>query len=196
MAKVKVCGITNLEDALSSLNADALGFVFYEKSPRYISPSDARKIIKKLPPFIEKTALFVNHTPTQINEIMRESSCTLAQLHFEVDDSFTDQLNVSYIKVIRCENKEQLDSLSSNNYYLIDAYVESYGGEGKRLNLEWFQNRDNSKTILAGGLSVENLDELNGYGFYGVDASSSLEISKGKKDTTKVKKFIDKAKNI
>ena len=193
--RTKICGITNYEDAMVAIEAgaDALGFVFYKKSLRYISPFDAKQIIKKLPPFIEKVGLFVNVDAQIINSYIQESGCTLAQLHFETPDELYEQLFVPHIKVIRA--KEQSDiSKYSDEYRLVDAYCETYGGAGKRLNIEWFKDIDCSKIILAGGLDPKNVSSLKQYGFYGVDVSSGVEISHGKKNAKKVKEFIANAK--
>jgi len=193
--RTKICGITNFDDAMDAINAgaDALGFVFYEKSPRYISPLDAKKIIEKLPPFVEKVGLFVNVDAQIINSYIQESRCTLAQIHFEASDEVYEQLFVPYIKVVRA--KEAKDILKySNEYRLIDAYCEAYGGAGKRINIEWFKDVDCSKIILAGGLDLENVAPLKEYGFYGVDVSSGVEKSHGIKDPCKVKEFILNAK--
>lgn len=197
MNRVKICGITNLEDAIISIEAgaDALGFVFYEKSPRYISPKDAKIIINKLPPFVEKVGLFVNVDAQIINSYIQESGCTLAQIHFEAPNELYEQLFVPYLKVIRA--KEAKDILKyQDEYRLVDAYCEAYGGSGKRLNLEWFKNMDCSKIILAGGLDCLNVSDTIGYNFYGVDVSSSTETYKGKKDKKKVIEFIQNAKYI
>jgi len=193
--RTKICGITSYEDAIDTIDsgADALGFVFYKKSPRYISPSDAKKIIKKLPPFVEKVALFVNEDAKTINLWMKESLATLAQLHFEVDDKLCSELESPYIKVIRAKSAD--DILKYNDEYrLVDAYCEAYGGAGKRLNIEWFNGVDCSKIIIAGGLSPENIASLKKYNFYGVDVSSGVELSHGKKDSIKVREFINNAK--
>ena len=192
--RTKICGITSYEDAMVAIEAgaDALGFVFYEKSPRYISPLDAQKIIKKLPPFVEKVGLFVNVDAQIINSYIQESGCTLAQLHFEASDKVYEQLFVPYIKVIRAKSKEDILKYK-DEYRLVDAYCEAYGGVGKRLNIEWFKDTDNSKIILAGGLDSSNVASLKKYGFYGVDVSSGVEISHGKKDSKKVKAFIANA---
>ena len=195
MMRCKICGITSYKDAIDAIDAgaDALGFVFYEKSPRYISPLDAKEIIKKLPPFVEKVALFVNVDAKSINETMKNSLCTLAQIHFETNDDFFDELEYPFIKVIRA--KEKSDILKyKDSYKLVDAYCEAYGGAGKRLNIEWFKDNDNSKIILAGGLDANNVASLKKYGFYGVDVSSGVEASYGKKDINKVKEFIKNAK--
>ncbi len=194
--RTKICGITSYEDAMIAIDAgaDALGFVFYEKSPRYISPLDAKAIIKILPPFIEKVGLFVNVDAQIINSYIQESGCTLAQLHFEANDEIYEQLFVPYIKVIRAKIKEDI-SKYKDEYRLVDAYCEAYGGAGKRLNIEWFKDTNNSKIILAGGLDSSNVASLKEYGFYGVDVSSGVEISHGKKDKEKVKEFIKNAKS-
>lgn len=192
--RTKICGITSYEDAMDAINAgaNALGFVFYEKSPRYISPADAKQIIKRLPPFVEKVGLFVNVDAQIINSYLQESGCTLAQLHFEVPAEVYSQLFVPHIKVIRAQNREDILKFS-DEYRLVDAYCEAYGGAGKRLNIEWFKDIDCSKIILAGGLDASNVASLKEYGFYGVDVSSGVEISHGKKDSTKVKEFIQNA---
>jgi len=193
--RTKICGITSYEDAMDAINAgaNALGFVFYEKSPRYITPLDAKEIISKLPPFVEKVGLFVNVDAQVVNSYIQESGCTLAQLHFEAPDELYEQLFVPHIKVIRA--KEAKDILEySDEYRLVDAYCEAYGGAGKRLNIEWFKDIDCSKIILAGGLDADNVASLKEYGFYGVDVSSGVEISHGKKDKIKVKDFIVNAR--
>lgn len=192
--RTKICGITSYKDAMLAIDAgaDALGFVFYEKSPRYISPKDANVIISKLPPFIEKVALFVNEDAMSINTMCKESGATLAQIHFDAEDTLYDALTIPHIKVIRAKSKEDITKYS-DEYRLIDAFCESYGGAGKRINIEWFDDVDCSKIILAGGLDATNVDSLKEYGFYGVDVSSGVELSKGVKDPQKVKKFINNA---
>lgn len=193
--RTKICGISSYEDAMNAINsgADALGFVFYEKSPRYISPDNAKKIINKLPPFIEKVGLFVNVDAQTINSYIQESGCTLAQIHFEATDELYSQLFIPYIKVIRAKEKKDILQFS-NEYRLIDVYCEAYGGAGKRLNIEWFDDIDCSKIILAGGLDAINVSSLKKYGFYGVDVSSGVESFRGKKDPKKVKEFIKNAR--
>ena len=192
--RTKICGITSYEDAMLAIDAgaNALGFVFYEKSPRYITPVDAQAIIKRLPPFVEKVALFVNVSAKEVNAICKESGATLAQIHFEAPESFYEQLTIPHIKVIRAKNPDDI-SQYSNEYRLVDAYCEAYGGAGKRINIEWFKGIDCSKIILAGGLTPQNVASLKEYGFYGVDVSSGVEISHGKKDPKKVKEFISNA---
>ncbi len=188
--KIKICGITNLEDAIDAAyaGADALGFVFYKPSPRYISPSDARKIIDALPPFIQAVGLFVNETSEFINQVAHESNIDLAQIISD-DDSIYEKLDIRYIKVVRAKSKDDILK-NQDTFRLIDAFVEGFGGMGTRLNLEWFDDIDCSKIILAGGLNQENVKELKGYNFYSVDISSGVEISKGKKDKDMMQEFV------
>ena len=195
--KVKICGITNLEDAEIAIKAgaDALGFVFYQKSPRYISPENCKKIISQLPPFIEKVGLFVNESSENIEKYFKISGVSLAQIHFEIKDNEVEKLEIPYIRVIRARNEIDLDKYS-DEYRFVDAFVDEFGGSGKRLNLKWFENRDNSKTILAGGLTPDNLSEIQGFGFYGVDVSSGVEEKKGQKSKEKVISFLKIGKNI
>jgi phosphoribosylanthranilate isomerase len=193
--RVKICGITNYEDAKISADAgaDALGFVTYEKSPRFIKPEEIKKIIEKLPPFVVKAVLFVNVTPEYVNEVISFTKADIAQIHFEADEDFFKKLNCKYLKVVRAKEKNDIEKFE-NEYRIVDAYVPEYGGSGKRVALEWFENRDNSKIILAGGLTPENVFEAGHYGFYGVDVSSGVEKSPGKKDKKKLRRFIEMAK--
>jgi len=195
--RVKICGITNLRDALHAVEcgADALGFVFYNKSPRYITPAAAKRIIDQLPPFVERVGLFVNEDIETIDTVCRYSEISLAQIHFEVDEESLDMINLKTLPVVRAQKAEDIHQFS-DRYRLVDAYCEVYGGSGKRLNLEWFEGVDCSKIILAGGLDTENVSEVKKYGFYGVDISSGVESVKGKKDPKKVENFIANAKSI
>jgi len=195
--RVKICGITNLRDALHAVEcgADALGFVFYNKSPRYITPAAAKKIIDQLPPFVERVGLFVNECAETIDTVCRYSGVSLAQIHFDVDEESLDAITVKALPVVRAKNPEDVQRFS-DRYRLVDAYCEAYGGSGQRLNLEWFEGVDCSKIILAGGLTAENIAEVKKYGFYAVDISSGVESVKGKKDPKKVEQFIRYAKSL
>ena len=196
--RVKICGITNLQDALDAVNAgaNALGFVFYSKSPRYISPDDALKIVDKLPPFIQAVGLFVNEDEIFINEVCKDSKMQLAQI---IDDNKIinyEELKVKYTKLITAKEKKDLLNLNKE-FYLVDAFVDAFGGTGKRIALEWFEDIDCSKLILAGGLNAENIKELKGLGFYGLDVSSGVESHiKGKKDRLKMIEFVKEANEI
>ena len=192
---VKICGITNLEDALCATNAgaDALGFVFYPHSPRYISPEKAKAIVEQLPLHVKKIGLFVEALPEEINVTCKTSLMDMAQIHFDVDETFLSALEVPYLLVTRAQKQSDV-SQYQDRLRLVDAYVESFGGAGARLELSWFEHADTHNIILAGGLSPLNIEEIKPFGFYGVDVSSGVEKSKGIKDHEKVDAFLKKAK--
>jgi phosphoribosylanthranilate isomerase len=194
--KVKICGITNLDDALCACEAgaDAIGFVFYGKSPRLIAPKTALSISEKLPPFVKKAGLFVEQTPQEIDEICAEAKLDLAQIHAEADDSFFARLKTPFLRVIRARKREDLERFG-DEYRLIDAFTEGYGGEGKRLPLEWFEGVCRSKIILAGGLKAELLSAIKPLGFYGIDVSSGVEKIRGVKDRALIAQFLRAAKS-
>jgi len=195
--RVKICGITNLKDALYAVEcgADALGFVFYNKSPRYITPAAAKRIIDKLPPFVERVGLFVNEGVETIDTVCKYCDISRAQIHFDVDEESLDAIGLQTLPVVRAKGPEDLTQFKER-YRLVDAYTEAYGGSGVRLNLDWFNGVDCSKMILAGGLTAENVAQVKKLGFYGVDVSSGVESIKGKKDPKKVKQFIFNAKSL
>lgn len=192
---VKICGITNLEDALCAVDAgaDALGFVFYTQSPRYITPQNAKAIAEKLPLHVKKMGLFVDATPEEIELTCKASKMDMAQIHFEVNDAFWSALKVPYLRVVRAKKASDIAQYKGL-IRLVDAYVEGFGGSGKQINLSWFENMDCDNIILAGGLSPENVAQIKPLGFYGVDVSSGVEKSKGIKDHDKVRAFIQRAK--
>jgi len=195
--RVKICGITNIQDAFDAINAgaSALGFVFYKPSPRYIAPNEALKIVEKLPPFVQSVGLFVNEKVELINEICLNSKMQLAQIIDDKNSLDYSKLKVKYIKVVRVKSRADLEK-SNDDYYLVDTFVDGFGGKGQKLCLDFFKDLDCSKFILAGGLNSKNLKELNGYGFFALDVSSSVEKEKGKKDKQKMIDFIKVAYEI
>jgi phosphoribosylanthranilate isomerase len=196
--RVKICGITNLQDALDAINAgaNALGFVFYKKSPRYIEPLKAKEIVEKLPPFIQVVGLFVNENEDFINEICLESKMQLAQIIDDNEIVNYDLLKIKYIKVLRIKEEKDLRNLNKE-YYLVDAFVDGFGGAGKRVPLEWFEDIDCSRLILAGGLTSDILKQIDGFFFYGIDVSSGVESEvKGIKDRQKMINFLKEANEL
>jgi phosphoribosylanthranilate isomerase len=204
MTKVKICGITNLEDALQSIKfgADALGFNFYEKSPRYIRPEKAREIIDQLPHNIFKVGVFVNENLNEITEIAKVAGLDAIQLHGEETPEFAADLktksSLEIIKAFRVSPdfkpgdilKYKVDAV------LLDAYSPNeHGGTGE--TFDWtIARKIGSKMYLAGGLSPENVAEaIAAVRPYAVDACSCLEITKGVKDQDKVKRFIENVKS-
>jgi len=202
MVKVKICGITNLEDALLSakFGADALGFNFYKKSPRYISPEKAREIVEQLPQEILKVGVFVNESLEGICEIAKTARLDAIQLHGEETPEFARELkaktNLEIIKAFRVsESFEPEDILQYKvDAVLLDAYSpKEHGGTGETFDWEIAKKVQEifPKMYLAGGLSVENVKEaVEKVKPYAVDACSRLESKKGIKDSTKVSSFI------
>lgn len=193
--RVKICGIKTREDAMAAIEsgADALGFVFYKPSPRYISPDEAKRIVRSLPPFVEKVGLFVKESAAFIDEVCLSVGLGVAQLHWDIDENFLESIRTPALPVVRAKSNLDLNSFK-DRYRLVDAFVEGYGGAGNRVNLKWFEGVDCTKIILAGGLQAKDLKELKPFGFYGVDVSSGVEKAKGVKDIQKIQNFIRAAK--
>jgi phosphoribosylanthranilate isomerase len=202
MTKVKICGITNLEDALLSakFGANALGFNFYEKSPRYILPEKAREIIEELPPEILKVGVFVNESQEKILEISEIAKLDSIQLHGDESAEFVRQLkaktNLEIIKAFRVSPEFQPEDVLKYEVdaVLLDAYSpKDYGGTGEIFNWEIAKKVREifPKMYLAGGLSAENvLEAIEIVQPFAVDACSLLEEARGKKNSKKNEDFI------
>ena len=208
MTKVKICGITNLEDALVSakFGADALGFNFYAKSPRYISPENAREIIERLPKEILKVGVFVNESLEKIIEITETAKLDALQLHGEETPEFARKLkaktNLEIIKALRVSPKfNPKDVLKFEvDAILLDTYsTKEHGGTGETFDWEIAKEVREifPKMYLAGGLSHENiLEAVENVQPFCVDACSCLELTKGKKHLQKLEKFLFAVKSI
>jgi phosphoribosylanthranilate isomerase len=195
---VKVCGITNLDNALMCENygANALGFIFYKESKRYISPDDAKNIIKNLSPFTIKVGVFVNESAENINRISSETKLDLVQLHGDENPALLKEIELPAIKSFRV--KDNFDFSTLNDYkncsHLLDTYTSNgFGGSGKIFNWNIIPKNILNKIILSGGVSINNIETIyNDIKPSAVDLSSSLEIEPGKKDEQKVKEFFNK----
>jgi phosphoribosylanthranilate isomerase len=200
--KVKICGITNLDDALAAVDygADALGFVFFKGSPRYISHEKVGVIIKKLPSFTTTVGVFVDEKIEQIERMIGLTGIDIVQFH---GSEPPEMCNISrrIIKAIRIKSLESLDFLK--NYrgkvsaFLLDTFVpDIFGGTGQIFNWDIAVDaKQLGKIILAGGLTPDNITEAVRHTRpYGVDVSSGVELEKGKKDHRKMKLFIERAK--
>ncbi len=203
MVKVKICGITNIEDAMAAVDfgADALGFVFVKKSPRYVQPKKAALIINELPPFIQTVGVFANETTEHIEAIISMARLDMAQLHGDEPPEMC-KLSRRVVKAIRVKS---LDSLAPLGQYgrhvagfLLDAYTpDKLGGTGMIFNWDIaVEAKQFGQIILAGGLTPDNVTEaVRHVAPYGVDVSSGVELEKGKKDIEKVRLFIERAKS-
>ncbi|MEW6003215.1 MAG: phosphoribosylanthranilate isomerase [Nitrospirota bacterium] len=202
MIRVKICGITNLDDAIAAVDfgADALGFVFYKGSPRYISPDVAKNVIKKIPPFVMTVGVFVDEKPDGIEKNMNYTSIDIAQLHgHEPPEACIISRKV--VKAIRVKELSDLETLKHYNVsaFLLDTYTpEALGGTGQIFNWDIaVAAKQFGKIILAGGLNPDNVEKaIKWVRPYAVDVSSGVERKKGKKDHKKMKLFIERAKGV
>lgn len=203
MVKVKICGITNIDDAMSAVDfgADALGFVFYKHSPRSVSPEKAASIIKDLPPFVQTIGVFVDESPEKIETNVSLTGIGIVQLHGE-EPPRACRMRTRVIKAIRVRGLDSLVPLDKYKSYvsafLLDAYVpDKLGGTGMLFNWDIaVEAKQFGKIILAGGLTPDNITSaVKHVRPYSVDVSSGVEFSKGKKDLQKMKLFIERAKS-
>ena len=200
--KVKICGITNFDDAIlcSNAGADALGFIFYEKSERYIKPEDAAGIISELPAFFTKVGVFLNEDPGRINEIAKFSGLNLIQLHGEEDKQYIEKIILPVIKAFRVKEGFEFGLLNDYKHchWLLDTYSSNeYGGTGKTFNWSSIPTAIRNKIILAGGIGINNIREVfSRVKPAAVDLSSSLEVYPGKKDKEKVTDFMNLVKEL
>lgn len=202
MVKVKICGITNLADALAAVNAgcDALGFVFLKKSPRYITPLKAKKLINQLPERIIKIGVFANAREKTVKRISRQCRLDILQFHGKEAPEYCNRFkNYKIIKTFLV--KGRIDKKILAQYqpfaYLFDTYVKSkLGGTGKKFNWNLVTNLGLEHPVfLSGGLNEKNVRQaIKKVKPEWVDASSSLEARPGKKDHKKIKNFITAAK--
>ena len=203
--RVKICGITNVEDALDAAGAgaDALGFMFYEASPRNVSITTAADIIRRLPPFIAVVGVFVNATEDTIRKTATE--CRLDVLQFHGDEMPEFCLRFPQWRVCKSFRVQSAESLSSLTAYRTDAWLldgfaaGKRGGTGTRFdwNLAVEARKLDRPIVLAGGLTPENVaDAVCFVQPYAVDVSSGVEASIGKKDRRKVQEFIAAAKRL
>ena len=200
MVKIKICGITNLEDALNSVKAgcNALGFVFYRKSPRYITPEKANQIIKHIPAHILKIGVFVNAKEKAIKRTAKLCNLDMLQFHGNESPDFCKKFKgYKIIKAFRVKDKIELKNLLNykTSSYLFDTFVKSkMGGTGRKFNWTLVRHLKGLRKpiFLSGGLNAENVTEaIKQVRPDWLDVSTSVEIKPGKKDYNKVKEFIE-----
>ncbi len=196
--RVKICGITRLEDALTAIKfgADALGFVFYEKSPRNISADQAAEIVRKLPAFVSVVGLFVNAQPIEVERILSKVHLDILQFHGDETPAECRQYQLPYMKAIRvqvCTNLLQYDlDFHDAKALLLDAYTEGLaGGTGQVFDWGLIPNNMSNSIVLAGGLNADNItDAIQQVQPYAVDVSGGVEQEKGIKDADKIAAFM------
>jgi len=200
--KVKICGITNLEDArvAAEAGADALGFVFCEQSPRCVTTDMAAAVISQLPLHIIKVCVFVNNDPDVVRRAIGQCGLNMLQFHGDEQPDYCLQFGLMSMKAFRVLNAQSLEALSAykTDAWLLDAYAPNkFGGTGETFNwdLALDAQRRGRPIFLAGGLTPENVAQaVQRVHPYGVDVSSGVEAGPGKKDHEKVKNFISAAK--
>jgi phosphoribosylanthranilate isomerase len=203
VTRVKICGITRAEDllAVADSGADAIGLVFYEKSPRHVSIEQAAKLVAVLPPFVTVVGLFVNADADYVREVLAAVSLDVLQFHGDETPQFCEQFGKPYLKAIRV--KAGVDLLQCAALFhaaqglLLDAYVEGIpGGTGASFDWALIPEHFPMPLILSGGLDVENVAAaIRQVRPYAVDVSSGVEAGKGIKDAAKIARFMQEVRN-
>ncbi len=201
MIKIKICGITNLKDALlaAELGADALGFIFASSSPRAINPQVAKEIIAQLPAFLTTVGVFVNDSRDYIQQMRHFCYLDMVQLHGEETPDFCRVLGGRIIKAIRVEDEASLTQMKdyTPSAFLLDAYQAGKpGGTGKTFDWQLaFAAKQYGRIILSGGLNPENIREaIKQVQPYAVDVASGVEAARGQKDPRRLQEFIEQVK--
>ncbi|AGB40388.1 phosphoribosylanthranilate isomerase [Halobacteroides halobius DSM 5150] len=197
MSKIKVCGLTNLEDAkqAAEVGADLLGFIF-AKSPRQVTNREVAKISKELPAGVKKVGVFANQSKAEIKETITKCDLDYIQLHGSESPKFCKQFRLPVIKAFRVKDKTSLSQLREYEVdkYLLDTYVpDKLGGTGKTFNWELaIQAKKYGSIIMAGGLEASNVKlAVKKVSPWAVDVSSGVEVKPGKKDYEQVKEFVE-----
>jgi phosphoribosylanthranilate isomerase len=196
--RVKICGITRVEDALSAVEqgADAIGLVFYDQSPRNVSIKQAVEIANYIPAFVSVVGLFVNAEPSFINEVISNAKIDLLQFHGDETPEECASYSLPFIKAIRVKSNTNLvqyaKEYSAAKALLLDAYTEGVaGGTGRVFDWSLIPKQLAKPIILAGGLKADNVAEaIQQVMPYAVDVSGGVEISKGVKDAAKIAAFM------
>lgn len=207
MVKVKVCGITNIGDALKAIEfgADALGFNFYPPSPRFVSPDGIQMILAEIPPRVCNIALFVNEPKERVKETIAgavlpdgRQPFTGLQFHGEENQEYCRGWELKVVKAFRIKDRESLADIYEfpADLYLLDSWAPGYGGSGSSFPWAWVEGLRGDKLVLAGGLDTRNVqDAIRRVHPYGVDVCTGVEARPGIKDHGKLKEFILAAKS-
>lgn len=196
--RVKICGITRVEDALAAVNAgaDAIGLVFYQPSPRFVTVEQAQHIVAAIPPFVSVVALFVNALPAEIKTVLAQVRIDIVQFHGDETPSDCEQIKLPYYKAIRIKADTNLlqyeVEFESAKALLLDTYTEAaFGGTGQVFDWGLIPQNLTKPVILAGGLTAENVAlGIKQVRPYAVDVSGGVEQSKGIKDVAKIAAFM------
>lgn len=195
--KVKICGITRLDDALAAVDAgaDALGFNFWPSSRRYLPPAQAREIVRRLPVFVTAVGVFVDPTRDEVLGAVDSSGVGVVQLHGDESPALCASLPLPVVKAIRVESSHSLAALAAYEVqaFLLDAPTAGYGGSGARF--DWTLAIEAAAVVpvlLAGGLDPDNVAEaVRIVRPYAVDVASGVESGPGIKDAARMRRFVD-----
>lgn len=196
--RVKICGITRAEDAQAAVlhGCDAIGLVFYEKSPRYVTPARAAEIVAALPPFVSAVGLFVDASVEEVHGVMAQVDLAVLQFHGEETPQYCRQFGMPYLKAVRVRPGTNLLQYAADFYdakaLLLDAYHEGVpGGTGQTFDWSLIPPQLAVPVILAGGLNAGNVGEAIRCAHpYAVDVSGGVEREKGIKDAAKIAAFM------
>lgn len=196
--RVKVCGITRIEDALAAAKSgvDAIGLVFYADSSRYVTITQAIAIVNALPPFVAVVALFVNATKANVNEVLSKVNISMLQFHGDESEAECAQYGLPYLKAVRVKEDTNLvqyaQTYHSAQALLLDTYSEqAVGGTGQVFDWGLIPEDLPTPVVLAGGLTANNVGEaIKLVEPYAVDVSGGVEASKGIKDSVKIAAFM------
>jgi len=200
--RIKICGITNIDDALEAVNAgaEALGFMLYEKSKRFVRPETVKEIIREMPPFVSCVGVFVNESRENILSVKESCQLDTIQLHGDESPKFCQGIPGKVIKAFQLRTPKTLNTVATyqTNAWLLDSYSPAArGGTGDSFNWDWVKAASplDRPVIIAGGLTPDNAaDCVLATRPYGLDVSSGVEISPGKKCAKKMKDFVTAAR--
>ena len=206
MVKIKICGITNMEDGVwvANIGADYLGLIFAKESKRKVNLEKAQEIAKAIPPYIKKVGLFVNEDPKIVDKILAECQLDLVQFHGQESPDYCSQFKgkTEIIKAFRIKDEESINQISlyDVDFYLLDTFVEGkYGGTGQAFNWDLaIQAKQFGRPIfLSGGLNPDNVVEaIKKVEPYAVDVSSGVESSPRRKNIELMREFITKIRKV
>jgi len=197
VTRIKICGLTREEDvdAAVASGADAIGFVFYPPSPRYVQPQRAAELAKRIPPFVDVVGLFVNEAPETVRAVCRQVPINLLQFHGDEDTAYCQQFAHPYLRAARVrpgiDLVEFARSFPDARGLLLDAFVEGYGGGGHVFDWTLIPAGLPGFLVLSGGLTADNVgDAVRRVRPVAVDVSSGVEVGKGIKDHSKIAAFV------
>lgn len=204
MVRIKICGITRVEDALAAAaaGADAIGLVFYAPSPRAVSAVQARQIISALPPFVTSVGLFVNASAQEVKAVLAEVPLDVLQFHGDEPADFCKQFGRPYLKALRVRAGDDLNALAAQwpeaSGILLDSYKAGVpGGTGEIFDWSLIPTERTWPLVLAGGLAAENVaDAITRAAPWAVDVSGGVEQAKGIKDADKINSFVREVKRV